>query len=77
MLVTPMDSTMAAQPVEIAEIVNSTGSAGVAQNACAFRVDSMMPVYIMMHRPKKPATIRKKSAAGSRNCESPPKIGHA
>ena len=73
----PMDSTMAAQPVEMAEMVNSTGSAGVAQNACAFRVDSMMPVYIMMHRPKKPATIRKKSAAGFSRPDSPAKIGQA
>ena len=37
----------------------------------------MMPVYSMMHRPKKPATIRKKSAAGSRSCERGAKMGHA
>ena len=58
-------------------MVNSTGSAGVAQNACAFKVDSMMPVYIMMHRPKKPATIRKKSAAGFRKADMPANTGHA
>lgn len=42
---------MAAQAVESAEMVNSTGSAGVAQKAWAFSVESMTPVYTMMPKP--------------------------
>ena len=47
---------MAAQAVESAETVNSTGSAGVAQKAWAFSVESMTPVYTMTPKPATPAT---------------------
>ena len=53
----PSDSAIAAQAVDRAEMVNSTGSAGVAQKEWAFRVESMTPVYTMMPKPAIPAIV--------------------